>query len=147
MLYVWDSGAYSHWRNYEEYAAIEPEQIDWFNKLPYKRKAGNIDLVFLHIPLPEYKLAAKKIFQGEKNEEICSSLTNSGLFYSLLRRQNVKALFAGHDHDNNFVGEYHGIKLGYGNVTGYNTYGVLARGVRIIELKNDQFETEIKLFE
>ncbi|AUJ31993.1 MULTISPECIES: metallophosphoesterase [Liquorilactobacillus] len=147
LIYVWDSGSYSKWQNKEEYAAIEPEQIEWFNHLPYKRAASSIDLGFLHIPLKEYQLATEKIIQGKKKEKICSPVTNSGLFYSLARKQNVKAIFAGHDHDNNFIGEYRGIKLGYGNITGYNAYGTLPRGVRVIELMNDCFKTETQLFE
>jgi hypothetical protein len=98
-------------------------------------------------PLKEYQLATEKIIQGKKKEKICSPVTNSGLFYSLARKQNVKAIFAGHDHDNNFIGEYRGLKLGYGNITGYNAYGTLPRGVRVIELMNDCFKTETQLFE
>ncbi|WP_281165442.1 metallophosphoesterase family protein [Liquorilactobacillus sicerae] len=146
VLYFWDSGAYSKWPKFEQYATIEPEQVEWFNHLPYKRTSENVDLGFLHIPFPEYKLAAQNILQGSKNEEVCSPVTNSGLFYSLQRKKNVKGIFAGHDHDNNFVADYRGVKLIYGNITGYNTYGQLPRGVRVIDLHPQSFETEILTF-
>ncbi|MFC6275296.1 metallophosphoesterase family protein [Levilactobacillus tangyuanensis] len=146
VLYVWDSGAYAHWPSEEQYAAIEPEQIDWFYRLPYARTVDQVDLGFIHIPLPEYKLAANNIVTGGQNEPICSPETNSGLFYSLKRTGNVKALFAGHDHDNNFTGTTRGIDLNYGNVTGYNTYGTLPRGARTISVWSDHYETDVVLF-
>lgn len=145
VLYVWDSGAYSYLTGEKEYACIDNKQINWFNKLPYTRNKGNIDLGFLHIPLPEYG-SAKNIFQGEKNEEICSPKVNSGLFYNLLIKGNVKAVFAGHDHDNNFVANYKGVKLAYGNVTGYNTYGSLPRGCRIIDIYENKVNSQIAYF-
>lgn len=146
VLYVWDSGAYSQWPDTEQYAAIDPAQIDWFTRLPYARQANRVDLGFLHIPLPEYALAAKQILTGQQGEAVCSPITNSGLFYNLRQAQNVKALFAGHDHDNNFTANYQGIGLNYGNVTGYNTYGSLPRGARLITLLPDGFSTEILSF-
>lgn len=146
VLYVWDSGAYSLWPDSEQYAAIEPAQIAWFNQLPYARTAQRFDLGFLHIPLPEYTAAGQVILSGTQGEAVCSPVTNSGLFYNLLRAGNVKALFAGHDHDNNFTANYRGIGLNYGNVTGYNTYGSLPRGARLITLTPDSYTTEILKF-
>ncbi|MHA8111473.1 metallophosphoesterase [Lactobacillaceae bacterium Melli_B4] len=146
ILYVWDSGAYSNWPNHDRYDAIETEQIEWFNRLPYQRNETNVDLGFLHIPLPEYHQAAQNIVAGKQCQAVKSPHLNSGLFYALRRRKNVKAIFAGHDHDNNFAGQYDGIDLNYGNVTGYNCYGDLPRGVRIIELSPKLYETSIKPF-
>ncbi|HIW72085.1 MAG TPA: metallophosphoesterase [Candidatus Levilactobacillus faecigallinarum] len=146
VLYVWDSGAYSHWPQFEQYAAIEPGQIDWFYQLPYARQRDSLDLGFLHIPLPEYHPAAENIITGVKNEPTCSPVTNTGLFYTLLRSQNVKALFVGHDHDNNFTANYRGITLAYGNVTGYNTYGNLPRGAREITLTSTGVTTKLLPF-
>jgi len=146
VLYVWDSGAYANQSDTNQYAAIEPEQIDWFNRLPYARTTGHQDLGFLHIPLPEYWLAGHAILTGVQGESVCSPMTNSGLFHNLLRAQNVHALFAGHDHDNNFTADYRGIGLNYGNVTGYNTYGSLARGARLITMNPDGYDTQLCLF-
>ncbi|AYM02050.1 metallophosphoesterase family protein [Levilactobacillus yiduensis] len=146
VLYVWDSGAYSQWPESEQYAAIDPAQIDWFSRLPYARQAERTDLGFLHIPLPEYNLAAQQILTGQQGEPVCSPVTNSGLFYTLRQAQNVKALFAGHDHDNNFTANYQGIGLNYGNVSGYNTYGSLPRGARRITLTPTGYDTEIIFF-
>ncbi|MEJ6400857.1 metallophosphoesterase [Nicoliella lavandulae] len=147
VIYVLDSGAYSNWKDHDRYASIEPEQIEWYNQLPYSRDENNVDLGFFHIPLPEYKLAAQNIIAGQRGSETRSPNLNSGFFYSLHRNRNVKALFVGHDHENNFVSQYEGIDLNYGNVTGYNCDSSLKRGVRIIELENNLYETSIKTFE
>ncbi|MFT8425021.1 MAG: metallophosphoesterase family protein [Liquorilactobacillus sp.] len=141
VLYVWDSGDYLG-EEPDGYAAIEPEQIEWFWHLPYEKGKNKQDIVFMHIPLPEYNLV-ESFIEGQKNEKICASPYNSGLFYSLKKAQNIKALFVGHDHDNNFIANYKGIKLGYGNVTGYNTYGSLRRGARVIELTPTDIKTQI----
>jgi predicted phosphodiesterase len=146
IAYVWDSGAYSHWQKTDQYAAVEPEQIDWFLKLPYARTSKKMDLGFFHIPFPEYQSAANQLIDGFNHEKVCSPTTNSGLFYALLRQKNVKATFVGHDHDNNFTSSFRGIQLNYGNVTGYNCYGELTRGVREIDVSKDAIKTRIILF-
>lgn len=48
----------------------------------------------------------------------------------------MEAVFCGHDHDNDFWGDYNGIKLFYGRKTGYGGYGppwYMQRGARVIE--------------
>lgn len=49
-------------------------------------------------------------------------------------------VFAGHDHDNDYVGINKRILLGYGRVTGADAYGELIRGARIIELYEGEFK-------
>jgi hypothetical protein len=49
---------------------------------------------------------------------------------------NVKATFCGHDHCNDYWGDYYGISLYYGRKTGYGSYGPFPgdqRGARILE--------------
>lgn len=140
VLYVWDSGSYTHWPKFDEYAAIEPEQIQWFLDLPYNRTIKNVDVGFMHIPVPEYRMAVHNICSGQFGEDISAPKINSGLFYALLRKKNVKALFAGHDHDNNFSSSLDGVQLNYGNTSGYNCYGNLPRGCVEINLYPDKIE-------
>lgn len=147
VIYVWDSGSYTHWPKLDEYAAIEPEQIQWFLNLPYSRTIENHDVGFMHIPLPEYRMSVKNISSGQFGEDICAPKINSGLFYALLRKKNVKALFAGHDHDNNFSSSLDGIELNYGNTTGYNCYGTIPRGCVEINLYQDKIEKFVINFE
>ena len=143
-LYVFDSGDYGKWGIASKYAVIEPEQIMWYLKHSQKRDVNNCDLSFLHIPLPEYRQAVKEeLIAGQHLEEICCGEPNSGLFYAFERQKNVKGVFAGHDHDNNFQSKLAGIELNYGNISGYNTYCQFARGARIINLYADHFTTEL----
>lgn len=51
--------------------------------------------------------------RGGKREASGCPSANSGLV-AALRRLNVTAAFSGHDHDNDFVGEVGGFRLGYG---------------------------------
>lgn len=140
VLYLFDSGADAP-LSIGIYDWIQPEQIEWFREVSknYKRDSGKRDMVFMHIPIPEYWEAMKHIISGECNETndtISAPYINTGLFASLYINGQIDAVFSGHDHDNNFVGIHHGIRLCYGNITGYQCYGDLPRGVRVIELNN-----------
>lgn len=142
VLYVMDSGTYDP-LEIGTYAFIHPKQINWFNNTSalYKEKKNKKteDLLFLHIPLPEYEEAWQNGHAtGTKIDPISAPVLNSGLFTSLLLDGEVKGVFAGHDHDNDFVANYHGIRLCYGRVSGFNSYGALKRGGRMIELQSDQ---------
>ncbi|MCF6165759.1 phosphohydrolase Icc [Furfurilactobacillus rossiae] len=147
-LFIWDSGDYLNWNLGKSYAPLEFEQIEWYLKLSQADKRTNrVDLGFLHIPLPEYVDAADFILDGTMGEQTCPSDYKSGLFYEMMRQHDIKGLFAGHDHNNNFRSRLGDIELDYGNVTGYNAYGVAKRGVREIDLYADRFETRVVTFE
>lgn len=147
ILYMFDSGDYSD-LDMKGYDYISFEQINWFREISskYKRKLGKRDIVFMHIPIPEYWNVIDNLISGvcnETNDTISAPYINTGLFTSMYMNGEVEAMFCGHDHDNNFLAEYHGIKLGFGNVTGYNCYGELPRGVRVIDLdKNSIYKME-----
>lgn len=151
VLYVFDTGSDAP-LPVGIYDWIQPEQVEWFNRVSpnyFRRDGGKTDLVFTHIPLPEYWEAAKNIVSGECNETndmISAPYINTGLFASLYMNQQVGGVFCGHDHDNNFVGLHHGIQLVYGQVGGYQCYGDLERGARIIELNQEEMTTYTKIF-
>ena len=96
-------------------------------------------LMYMHIPLLEFQLIPRNPAEcemvGECREIVCSGERNSGLFSACLQRGDVKAIFAGHDHLNDFTGVYCGIRLG--NCAGIN-YDAGSdddlRGGRVIEL-------------
>lgn len=68
-------------------------------------------------------------------EFIASSDTNSGQFDAWLQSGDVIGAFFGHDHINNFVGEYKGIAMGYAPGIGTNAYSAgLEAGVRVFEV-------------
>lgn len=138
LLYFLDSGAYAP-INVGGYEWIHSDQVNWYVSESQKHKdlnAGQIPaLAFFHIPLPEYKdvLEVGKV-TGNKLEPVCSPKINSGLFTAILEEGNVMGTFVGHDHDNDYCGELHGISLCYGRITGYNVYGPKERGARVIQL-------------
>ncbi|MFD1885423.1 metallophosphoesterase family protein [Paenibacillus wenxiniae] len=138
LLYFWDSGADAP-EQIGGYAWIHSDQIHWYREQSkqYREQYGTVlpALGFMHIPLPEYREAwHSDTTVGGKGEDVCCPDINSGLFAALLDGQDVFAIFAGHDHDNDYCGQWHGIKLAFGRVAGYNTYGNLPRGARVIVL-------------
>ncbi len=148
VLYFIDSGSIDP-LGIGTYEFVHPDQVTWFNEVSkqyyHKGKGFKQDLLFLHIPLPEYKDALMDgNVTGSKNETISSPMMNTGLFTSLLLDGKVAGVFCGHDHDNDFVADYQGIKLCYGRISGFQCYGELTRGARVIELRDNQsFDTHL----
>ena len=59
---------------------------------------------------------------------------NGGQFEVMNEKGDVMAMFFGHDHNNSFVGEYKGMRMGYTQGCGFNVYGPgRKRGVRIFD--------------
>jgi hypothetical protein len=52
----------------------------------------------------------------------------------MVEHRDVMGVFVGHDHDNDYAGLVKGICLAYGRATGFDAYGKLMRGARVIEL-------------
>ncbi len=148
ILYMLDSGTYNENDKVKGYGYIQRDQIKWYmdSSEAIKKECGDVPaLAFFHIPLPEYNdVWQLKTCYGEKNEEVCCPKQNSGMFSAMLEMGDVKGVFVGHDHVNDYYGELYGIKLYYGRGTGYNTYGHenFAHGARIIRLRENQLEFE-----
>ena len=152
VLYLLDSHAYTGDSTKGYYDWVKKSQIDWYvgqsKKLAAKAGKPVPALAFFHIPVPEYEyVRLQKTTPGNKTEQVCSPLLNSGLFFSFVQQKDVKAIFVGHDHNNDFVGTLAGIKLCYGRKTGYVSYGFLERGARVIEISEntDSIETSVLL--
>lgn len=59
---------------------------------------------------------------------------NGGEFDAMNEKGDVFLMLFGHDHNNSFIGEYKGMKLGYTQGCGFNVYGPgKKRGVRLID--------------
>ncbi len=146
-LMLIDSGTYLS-DGTGRYDYIKESQIAWYEKKVRENVKGA--MAFFHIPLPEYDIAWEGIHIGEKNEDICPSPINSGLAECMTSDGVTRAVFAGHDHINDYIGVYKNVLLGYGRATGYNTYGLdgFQKGGRIILLnENDpvNFDTWVRL--
>lgn len=147
VIYVMDTGAEAP-LPIGTYDWNQPEQVEWFRKTAETYRKGDgvkRNVIFQHIPVPEYWQARENIIDGlalETDEEISAPHLNTGLFANMVIDGETWGMFVGHDHENNFDGEYQGIHLVYGNVSGYQTYGSLERGVRIIQF--NRFDQSIK---
>ena len=108
---------------------------------PEPQKESAPGLVYFHIPLPEYASFDKSNFTGVKQEGISSPSINSGFFTSMVEAGDVRAVFTGHDHINDFCGKLMDIHLCYAGGFGYHAYGQAgwARRARVvrIDLKKD----------
>ncbi len=153
IFYLFDSNALSDLpgaSHREDW--IRSNQIEWYvknskqltkenNGMPYPA------LAFFHIPLVEFYTAFSNENQrkvGWRIERECCPPVNSGLFTAFMECKDVKGVFVGHDHDNDYVAYMQGIALGYGRFSGgNNTYHTLCRGARVFELTEgeESFET------
>lgn len=146
LLYCMDSNDYQPEKLYGHYDWIHFDQIDWYRKQSARYAKANNGrpvpaLAFFHIPLLEYnEIEGDDKTFGNKLEGVASANINSGMFASFIDRKDVMGVFAGHDHDNDYIGINKGIALAFGRVTGTDAYGELTRGARIIELHQGDFK-------
>ncbi|GAA0527120.1 UDP-2,3-diacylglucosamine pyrophosphatase LpxH [Rhizomicrobium palustre] len=144
------------------YEWVHQDQIAWYHttQAELEKRYGYLPaLMFFHIPVREFiDLAASKKIEGARGEDEAPSGINSGLFAAVLERKDVMGMFCGHDHENNYIGEYRGVTLGFIGVTGVlNAYPHIAetdarnarlRGGRVFELYADkpgQFKSWVRL--
>jgi len=150
-IYMIDSGSY----NLGGYGYIDQDQVNWYLKTAFKLKIMHPNLpsiMFFHIPLQEYKNVSKtsKVI-GECNENECTQSINTGMFQALTKMKDVKGVFVGHDHNNDYISKLNGVILGYGRCSGYDAYSKknYNRGARIFlldESNPEKFKTWIKLY-
>ena len=128
------------------YETIHFDQIRWYWKTSVALEQYNGSkvpaMMYFHIALNEWNYVAKNSAQtnmvGENREGVWPSELNSGLFNACYERGDVKGMFVGHCHRNDFVGEYMGIMLGFTPTIGsYNYYDADNRGARVIEIDED----------
>ena len=136
-----------------KYEGVSYEQVLWYEKTvkTLKKENENVkNLLFLHVPVPEYDEFYKKakggdgnyvIQEGIKDEKVCFGEQN-GLYEKMKELNYTKFVFCGHDHKNNYVVKdlSSGISLCYGMSMDFSAYPSLKfktkyRGGRIIEIK------------
>ena len=174
LIFGIDSGDYSVLSGIEGYAYVTRRQIDWYRGViaTYEsqgaeragacgvtagretgpdRTADFSALVFQHIALPEHEQVwLYEDCYGMHREDCCPPAINSGFFCAMLEAGHTKGVFVGHDHVNDYYGYLHGIALGFGRFTGFNSYGAVdyPRGGRVFVLhegNTESFETYVRL--
>ncbi|KAK1559127.1 hypothetical protein Q3G72_010970 [Acer saccharum] len=152
-LYFLDSGDYSTVPSIPGYGWIKPSQQFWFERSsakhrreymskPEAQKGPAPGLAYFHIPLPEFASFDSTNFTGVRQEGISSASVNSGFFTTMVAAGDVKAVFTGHDHINDFCGELTGIQLCYAGGFGYHAYGKAGwkRRARVVEATLEKTE-------
>jgi hypothetical protein len=140
-IYMLDAGKYAPFF-IGGYSWINYPQICWYTRtaLKLKHKYNKVipSLMFFHIPLQEFKKAwMGGLKSGIRLEKECCPKINTGLFNALVKTGDVKGVFVGHDHLNNYCATLKGIRLGYAGYTGYGGYGKddVPRGARVFLIK------------
>lgn len=167
-LWLMDSGRYApgtingqNFAGYPTWDWLRMDQVCWYREQSQRleQRGGRKipGLMFIHIALWEHRFMwwggvdtrtsadaargkARHAIVGERNEDECPGPINSGMFNAILERGDVKGVFVGHDHINDYVGDYYGVLLGYAPGTGFGAYGLPGaarnrmRGGRVFEL-------------
>ncbi|TMW61899.1 hypothetical protein Poli38472_010962 [Pythium oligandrum] len=126
-----------------DYDWIRPQQVEFYRQRAELHRSQNGSLpsvMFFHVPIPEFAAAASKQRYGEHQEAVSSPHVNTNLFSTLVEQNDVKAVFVGHDHLNEYCYLREGIQLCYGGGTGLGrAYGDenFARRARVIEWTMD----------
>lgn len=148
-LFLLDSGDYSKLHKINGYGWIQESQKRWFKETSVRLKADfrrepNFQnesaqaLVYFHIPLVETESYTSWCsITGVKQEGIGCAQVNSGFLNTMRKAGDVRAVFNGHDHVNDFCGNLPGaIKMCYGGGVGYHAYGKAgwSRRARVVEV-------------
>ncbi len=155
IFYIFDSNSYFKDGIYDCYDWIHADQVQWYRDASTHYLAANHGqplpgYAFFHIPIPEFDLAWHQGTKlGVKQESVCASEVNGGLWAAMLERRDIKGVFCGHDHVNDFIAGYSGIWLGYVRGISYHTYGKegFPKGARVIQLTQgaEAFDTWLRL--
>ncbi len=121
------------------YKYLSTAQVEWYDQKAVIDKENDVySSVFMHIPLVQYDLAANPSGADELDhppgELGHGQAKDTGFFTSLVANGVTQAVFVGHNHRSDFVFTHQGVKLVHGRLSGYNGYGKLKRGARIIEI-------------
>jgi len=128
------------------YDCVKNDQIEWLRsenaKIPDSDPSKGKGFLFVHIPMYEYiNLYNNDEFYGTKGEDICCWSLNTGLFSAMKEANIAEWVTVGHDHNNDYYGNYNGINLAYGRKTGYGSYSspVLQHGARVFEVTAEPY--------
>lgn len=130
---------------------VGANQIEWYkwvvNGIHETSGKAVPNMAFMHVPVPEYKELTDPFEMGVRQEDSCTAVVNDG-FFEVFKENGGTHMFAGHDHNNNFISEYQGVKLCYFTKSSYNCYfSFKTLGGTVLTLdKDNQVNIEIKEF-
>lgn len=170
-LWMFDSNTYDE--VYGGYDYVHDDQVEWYVSKSNELKAANggesvPSMAFQHIIVKEifdiiesgdniegsllnyngkdYVFKDGVLKAGYLKEYPCPGTQPSKQFSSMVNQGDVVAMFFGHDHNNTFEVTYQGIDLVATPGFTFNSYGNEDRGVRIIDInENDTSTYETRL--
>ncbi|MDD4184469.1 MAG: metallophosphoesterase [Candidatus Izemoplasmatales bacterium] len=150
LVYLLDSHAERNEYTEAEgkYDYLAETQVDWYEQNVQDDVVDSI--MFMHIPLRQFVLLETDPlidYTGVLEEKVCPQGIDTGMFSAITTWEKTKGVFVGHDHLNDTVFTLDGVVLGYGRASGYNGYGDLERGGRVVEIDSDQIMTTYVLLE
>ena len=120
------------------YDFLKKNQIDFYkNEIDsLEKKYGKFySMMYMHIALKEFEEVFDKnedgsyvpsgkaeLLYGEQYESVGCSPYNSGMFDAIKEKGSTKAVFAGHDHINDWCALYKDVYLVYSQHAGYSPY-------------------------
>ena len=170
-IWCFDSGNYNPDPAYGGYGYVLPEQVDWYVRTSEALQAANggepvPSIAFQHIAPPQIYSALRQVpvwVPGAvKGADKWYVLPNSGLsgwmkespcppnpdfadgyrqVEAMAERGDVRAIFYGHDHVNNYIVPYKGIDLVSSAGCTYHAYNDNHRGFRVITLDKADLQT------
>lgn len=159
-LFLLDSHQVSELEEAPGYGYIHTSQINWYKDLSSALRKANDGVpvesyAFFHIPLQEYNwalhVAEERQLKGNLGEEPCSSGVNSGFFLAAKECGDIKAIFNGHDHDNDCALCWDRMFMIYGRFSGCDTVynNLKPNGGRVIEITEGKegFRSWIRRFD
>lgn len=124
-LFMLDDGQFRVVDGHITDGGVGENQIAWYKWAVngIKETSGKIvpNMAFMHVAVPEYEQFEDGFEMGIRGEGTCTAKVNDG-FFEVFKENGGTHMFAGHDHNNNFITEYKGVKLGYMTKSSYNCY-------------------------
>lgn len=155
LIWLIDSGAYVDKSKYPgNYDFIKQDQIDWYKETSLLIKEYNNGrsvkgMMAFHIPLIENRDAQKNVnnpeivldASGGVNESMCPSEVDTNLLETIFELGNIKAIVTGHDHVNDYMFNYKGVKLTSSpNLSDLTYYNVVFQGSRAFDLNTSTLD-------
>lgn len=113
------------------------KQREWVKNIAEDAGSAEVSLIF-HVPLPEFQYAYDEAFendkpkagynaQGERHESVACERDSNGEpvqrgFFDIIKSTgNIRHIICGHDHLNDFLVEYQGVRLTYAMKLGFGS--------------------------
>lgn len=135
------------------------DTVAWFSQQAKALPVATVSMVFVHIPLPELRLAWGDPWSRGVRQEFSACPSVNTHVLQAAADSNIHAVFSAHDHKNDYIGRVHKnmatgnftagpgygfssdpILMGYGMKSGYGSYGPgnITHGARVMQLWQDR---------